>query len=306
MFSPRFTLFCFLVCAPLCSASAQPESKPDATEQASGVSSRFESELNILATKAAATIGIGIRDLATGKDFFIHADRSFSLAGLSKVYVLAALMRESSQGRIDLNDQHTLSPKDKLPGGILFRLGDDSVTMSLRDYATLMATIDDNSAAQIILSRITHQAVDNTLRALGAEKIRFAGLVTDPQKPEDNLASPRDLLDCLHAIYRGPALDAASREEFFSILSTPRQGALRSGIPKHIRVASKSGIRGNLRCTAAVVFLKQHPYAIVIMSQPAPAQENPTGIDASTIVSAISKLTYEYFSSLESAKDSPE
>jgi beta-lactamase class A len=300
MFRPPSAFLCLLFCAFACSAPARAQPETESPLQDSNASSLFERELNALANKTTGTLGIGIRDLTTGQDFFVNADRPFSQAGLSKIYVLAALLRESSLGRINLDTEHKLSAQDKLPGGILYRLGDDSVTMSLRDYATLMVTIDDNSATQVILSRITTQAVHDTLRALGSEKIHFAGLITDPQKPEDNLASPRDLLDCLHALYEGPVLDTKTKEAFFSILSTPRQGALRTAIPRHIRVASKSGLRGSLRCTAAIVFLKKHPYTIVVLSQPASPGESVEGTDITTTVSAISKLAYEYFSKFES------
>jgi beta-lactamase class A len=288
-----------LSCTLACITSARADMETELTSTPSSADVLFERELTALANNSADIFGVGIRDLTTGKDFLINADRSFSQAGLSKLYVLAALMRESSQGRISLEAKHTLSAHDKLPGGILNRLGNDSVTMSFRDYANLMVTIDDNSATQVILSKITKQAVNDTLRALGSEQIRFAGLVTNPQNPEDNLASPRALLDCLEALHKGHVLDSSHKEEFFSMLSSSRPGALRNGVPRHIRVASKSGSRGNLRSAAGIVFLTKHPYAIVIMSQPAPAGENAEGTTASNTASAISKLAYAHFSKLE-------
>jgi beta-lactamase class A len=295
-------LLLILSCALACAAPARAQLETKTDSPASLSEMLFERELTALTRNAADIFGVGIRDLTTGKDFLINPDRTFSQAGLSKLYVLAALMRESSEGRIDLNATHTLSAQDKLPGGILHRLGDDSVTMSLRDYANLMVTIDDNSAAQVILSKVTKQAVNDTLQALGSQQIRFAGLVTNPQNPEDNLASPRALLDCLHALYQGQVLNAADKELFFSLLSTSRQGALRNGVPRHIRVASKSGSRGNLRSVGGIVFLQQHPYAIVIMSKPAPVGENAEGTGPSGTAAAISKLAYDYFSKLEAAE----
>jgi beta-lactamase class A len=291
-------LFSALISA--ATVQASPDTKP--LVQSAMDAARFEAEIQSIAAQSQGTIGVGIRDLTTGENFFVNPDRPFSLAGLSKIYVLAALMRESSRGNLSLDDKYTLTAKDKLPGGILFRLGDDSVTMSLRDYATLLAAVDDNSATQLILSRITLQTVQDTLKAVSGDKIRFEGLVADPQKPVDNLASPRALLDSLHTLYSGPVLGAKSREEFFSILSTPRQGAMRAAIPSHIRVASKSGIRGSLRATAGIIFLKQRPYAIVILSQPPTPGEKKQGVDASATVSALSKLTFEYFSRLDAVE----
>ncbi|MGC4073867.1 MAG: serine hydrolase [Nibricoccus sp.] len=261
-------------------------------------SARFNQELLALTSATQGVVGVALRDLSTGEEFSVNGERLFSQAGLSKIHVLAAFLRASDAGKVDLNEPHTLSPQDKLPGGILQRLGDRTVTMSLRDYASLMVATDDNSATNIILSRIGVGAVNDTLSALGSADIRFAGLITDPQNPEDNLASPCALVRCLAALHRGQVLTPASRDEYFSMLSTPRAGPLRNAVPRHIRVASKSGIRGALRCTAGIVYLKNHPYVITVMTQP-PADDTGTDLDYTATISAISRLSYSYFSKLD-------
>jgi len=295
MFRSLVLLFSLVISA--CAFADAPQS----VQVTSPADAEFQEELSSLAEPTQ--IGIAIRDLATGQEFSVNGDHLYSQAGLSKIHVLAALMRASDAGRIDLNAAHTLSPNDKLPGGILHRLGDNSVTMTLRDYATMMVTIDDNSATNVILSRIGIPAVNETLSALGASDIRFAGLITDPRNPEDNVASPKALVRCITALHEGKTLSPRSREDFFSLLSTPRLGSLRTAIPRHIRVASKSGIRGRLRCTAGIVYLKNHPYVIVIMTRPSSAHDETSAEnDPATTISAISKLAYTHFAQLAPAE----
>lgn len=278
------------------SASAQSSASDDSAEKA------FVTQLEKLASNPAAPTGVAIRDLKTGKEYFVRGDQIFSQAGLSKLHILAALMSESAAGRIDIAAKQTLASPDKLPGGVLHRLGDGTVTMSLRDYATLMVAIDDNTAANILLNRIGSASVRKTIATLGVRDVHFAGLTTSTQKPEDNTASPRGLLQCLAAFYDGPVFDSVTRKQFFDVLGTPAQGSFRAGVPAQIPIASKSGIRGALRNNAAIVSLKNHPYAIVIMVQP-PSPSDPTaGNDASRIVTKISALACDYFSRLEPAE----
>lgn len=244
-------------------------------------------------------IGIGIRDLSTGEEFSVKGDQQFSQTGLSKLHILMALYREASEGRVDLSSRHTLSNKEKLPGGVLHRLGDDSVTMSIRDYAMLMTVMDDNSAANVLLAKIGTQAIDNYLAALGTKDIRFAGLVTDPKNPEDNTATPLALAQCLDSLHRCEIVDKNSRDDIYSLLSTPRVSALRTGLPPNMKVASKSGFRGPLRCAAGIVFLKKHPYAIVVMIRPTMESRENQRADANDKIAAISRLAYSYFGKLE-------
>lgn len=260
--------------------------------------SAFSENLQTLANTAPGMCGIAIRDLKSGEEFSVHSDQLFSQAGLSKLHLLAALIRESAAGRVDLGTPHTLAEEDKLPGGILQRLGAGTVTMSLRDYATLMVAIDDNTAAGILLKRLGLAAVKDTITVLGAQDVHFAGLTTDPAKPEDNTASPRGILHCLVALHEGPVLDAKARAELFDLLSTPRQGAIRAGVPRDVKVASKSGIRGPLRNSAAIVFLKNHPYAIVVMTQWPKSDDPAAGNDPTRLITDISKLAYDHFSRL--------
>jgi beta-lactamase class A len=295
-FLPSFlfaSALAFVFCSSLQAETPTKESAPAVLSDM-----QFVAELNALVAKSPADVGVAICDLTTGQEFSINGDQRFSQAGLSKIHVLAALFRESAAGRIDLTALHQLSVEEKLPGGILHRLGDGSVTMSLRDYATLMVTMDDNSATNIILSKIGADAVNDTLTALGASDIHFAGLLTDPKKPDDNLASPKAVVHCLAELHRSNVLSGSSKAEFFALLSTPRLSAVRTALPRNVRVASKSGIRGNVRCTAAVVFLKNRPYAIAIMTQFRNRTEAELAVDASTTISSLSRLSHAYFSQL--------
>lgn len=296
---PAFRSLVFF-CACLVCAGARAQS-PDASAPPvpALTAAAFSQQLQTLAGSTAGVAGIAIRDLKTGEEFFIRGDQAFSQAGLSKLHVLAALIRESTAGRLDLASLHTLSDEEKLPGGILQRLGAGTVTMSLRDYATLMVAIDDNTAASILLKRLGLPAVKDTLAAIGAQDVHFAGLTTDPANPEDNTASPHGILRCLAAFYESPVFEERARAELFDLLSTPRQGAIRAGIPRHVKVASKSGIRGSLRNSAAIVFVKNRPYAIVVMTQPPAREELPPSYDAARQITDISKLAYNYFSRLE-------
>lgn len=275
-----------------------PATAPSTSPSLPGAAT-FSEQLQALANTAAGVCGIAIRDLKGGEEFFVRGDQLFSQAGLSKIHVLAALLRESSAGRIDLGTPHTLAEEEKLPGGILQRLGAGTVTMSLRDYATLMVAVDDNTAASILLKRIGLPAVRDTLAALGAQDVHFAGLITDPAKPEDNTASPRGILHCLVALHKGPLLDSKARTELFDLLSTPRQGAIRAGVPRDVKVASKSGIRGPLRNSAAIVFHKNRPYAIVVMTQWPKSDDANVLNEATRLITEISKLAYDHFSRLE-------
>lgn len=277
---------------PAGSAEAANAAQPDAAD----ARAKFQSQLAEAADSSVFEIGVAVRNLATKETLAVNGGTAFSQAGLSKLHVLIPLFREASQRRIDLSEQHTLRASDKLPGGVLQRLGDDTVTMSLRDYTALMCIMDDNSAAKILLDKLGRAPIDSYLAELNNPDIHFAGLVSDPKNPDDNTATPLALLDCLSQLYGGKLVDDRSREEIFKLLATPRVSTLRSSVPPDIKIVSKSGFRGPIRCSAGMVFLDSNPYAIVIMIRPRTGQPPRPNQTTESKIAAIAKLAYAYYS----------
>ncbi len=128
---------------------------------------RLEHKIRTIADGVDGVVGVTIQDLTTAERFALRGDTVFTQASAIKLPVLVELFRQVEQGRYGLDDLVTLEQDDIVPGsGVLQRLTPGSVRMTLRDVATLMVTLSDNTATNMIIDRVGMENVNQTMALL--------------------------------------------------------------------------------------------------------------------------------------------
>jgi beta-lactamase class A len=105
----------------------------------------------------------------------------------------------------------------------------------LRDLATTMVAVSDNSATNVLIDRVGMENLNAMLDSLGLEHIRLRRKMMmnleAAKQDRENISTLREMLQLLEAIYRGKALNQESTAEFLKLLSTNKD----SWIPRHLR-----------------------------------------------------------------------
>src|SRR6185369_713806 len=107
-------------------------------------------------------MGYAIVDLTSG-DRFVHLDReTFPTASTIKLAIVYELFKQVEEGRLHLDETMTLDRTKAVGGtGVLVDLG--TPTLSIRDYATLMVRLSDNTATNVLIDRL---GMDNISRRM--------------------------------------------------------------------------------------------------------------------------------------------
>lgn len=115
-----------------------------------------------------APLGFVFRDLKTGETVSYHGDRVFPTASSYKIFILAELFRKVAAGECSLSDRIVLNEEDKSIGsGLLAQFG-GGLNPTLKDYATLMMIISDNTATDILFRFLGRDNIKkNVLEPLG-------------------------------------------------------------------------------------------------------------------------------------------
>ena len=102
-----------------------------------------------------------------GDPIFIYGDatKPFALGSTFKLYVLAALSRAVSEGRLAWDQVVTLDQKS-FPSGRLQTWPDGS-PVTLHTAATLMISISDNTATDLVMKAVGREAIEAEMRASG-------------------------------------------------------------------------------------------------------------------------------------------
>src|SRR5579872_6658936 len=141
---------------------------PTATE----LRAKLETRLQDIARHLDGVAGYAILDLTSG-DRISHLDReTFPTASTIKLAIVYELFAQAKEGRIRLDESITLDRAKAVGGsGVLFEMG--TPTLSIHDYATLMVTLSDNTATNVLIDRLGMENVTRRMKALGLPGTRL-------------------------------------------------------------------------------------------------------------------------------------
>jgi beta-lactamase class A len=255
---------CFFLLLPTCLAQSAPSAKQKVLWQ------KLESKIEQVDRNLDGVMGVAIADLTTGDHYFLREDEVFAQANSIKITVLANLYLQAQQGKLKLTDLYTVQTSDQVPDSDIMNGLTPGVTrITLRDLATMMVAVSDNSATNVLIDRIGMQNVNAMLDSLGLAHTRLRRKMMDleaARQGRENISTPREMMTLLDAIYHGKLLNKEATEDFFKMLSTNKQSFLPRDLPPDLKVANKPGELEAVRNDSGVVFVEGRPYVICVMT----------------------------------------
>ena len=275
-------------CSP---ASAQTPSL--ATE----LKGKFERHLEAIAAGVDGVMGYAIVDLTSG-DRIGHLDREvFPTASTIKLAIIYELFKQVDEGKVRLDQQLALDRANAVGGsGVLFQLG--TPTLSIRDYATLMVIVSDNTATNVLIDVLGLDRIAARMLALGLNGTKLRRHMVDlaaARRGDENVSTPAEIVRLLEIIWKGEGLTPGARDQAVALLKKPKVSRLRAGLPPGVDAADKPGELEGVRVDAGVVFANNRPYILCAMTT---YLKNEA--DGERANEELSRAAYDYFSRLGS------
>jgi beta-lactamase class A len=257
--------FCLLFLAPCLAQTSAPSA-----EKQKILWQKLEAEIQEVDQHLDGVMGVAIEDLTSSDHFFLHEDEVFAQASSIKITVLANLYLQAQQGKLKLTDSYTVQSSDLVPDSdIMGGLTPGVTRLTLRDLATMMVAVSDNSATNVLIERVGMQNVNAMLDALGLTHTRLRRKMMDLQAAKEgreNISTPREMMTLLSAIYHGKVLNKESTDDFSKMLSTNKDSFIPRDLPADLKVANKPGELEAVRNDSGVVFVEGRPYVICVMT----------------------------------------
>ena len=235
-------------------------------------------------------VGYAIVDLTSGDRIGHLEHATFPTASAIKLAIVYELFKQAEEKTIDLDDTLTLDRKQAVGGtGVLVEMG--TPTLSIRDYAVLMVTLSDNTATNVLIDRLGMKAIAARMQGLGLNGTKLRRHMMDTaaaRRGDENISTPDELARLLEAM-NGKVSGA------IELLKKPKDNRLRKGLPEGVESADKSGELEGVRVDAGIVFAKNRPYVLSVMTSY--LKDEAEGERA---ITEISKAAYENFSRLGS------
>jgi beta-lactamase class A len=251
-----------------------------------------------------AQVGLAYIDLESGDTLFLNADTTFHAASTMKVPVMIELFRRASTGSFGMRQRlmvvnqfasivdgsaYALDPTSDSDTTLYHRVGG---RVPVDTLLRLMITRSSNLATNTLIALVGAEAVNRTMRSLGAQRIQVLRGVEDGKafdKGMINTTTARDLAIILRAIEEGRAASPEATEEMRQILLAQEfNEKIPAGLPPGIRVAHKTGEITAHSHDAGIVYPPgRKPYVLVVLTRGI-----QDGARSSKLIADISSIVY--------------
>lgn len=241
-------------------------------------------ELKTVTKDYGQSFSVYFEYLPTGISIGINDRTEFYGASLIKVPLAMAFLNSYHKRGLSLEEKVVIRKEEINKGfGDLWKKG-EGAEIKLIDALKLALTESDNTAAEILVSRVPKEDYDDVYQNLDIEINEDDGQV---------ILTTKGYSSILKALYFASALNKDDSEYILDLLTQNKfRNKLLAPIPEEIPVAHKDGVYfGNLYQDCGIVYVPRRPYILCMASQ---SKEN----EAVQRMKEISEIVYKYISSI--------
>ena len=283
-------------------APATAQTPPPPGEKPQVLWTKLENTITEIDRNLDGVLGVAILDLTDGHRYQLHASDVFPQASSIKICVLAELYRQAQQGKLKLTDLYTVNANDLVPDSdIMGGLTPGLTRITLRDLATMMVAVSDNSATNVLIDRVGMDNVNAFLSSLGLRETRLRRKMMDLRaaaEGRENVSTPDEMMTLLEALYTGKVLNKEMTDDFFKVLATHKDSWIPRNLPDDLKVANKPGALEGVRNDSGVIFVDRRPYVLCVMTTYLRRER-----DGEEAISDISLATWRMFDRLARASE---
>src|SRR3979409_108270 len=165
---------CLGLAGGLAASAAAQTSPPPLTEKQTVLWMKLEKSILDIDRNLDGVMGVAIVDLTDGHKYLLHANDVYPQASSIKICVLAELYRQAQQGKLNLNALYTVNAADLVQDSdIMGGLTPGVTQITLRDLATMMVAVSDNSATNVLIDPVGMENVNKLLDSLALTHTRL-------------------------------------------------------------------------------------------------------------------------------------
>lgn len=185
----------------------------------------LQNKINDRIGNFAGKMGIYYMDLLSGDNCFAGNCDVFPSSGMAKMPVLLEVFRQISQGQIEKEDIYILKHDSDFAvdwasyGALAFL--HEGLALTVRDLYSLMITVSDNTALNILLEMVGMDRVNKTMEEWGFRNISINRAFFDTEKIRqgvENYHSVQEMGEIFRRLYLGQLISGEADREILELM----------------------------------------------------------------------------------------
>jgi len=232
---------------------------------------------------------IYIKDLKTGETCLVNHLQIVPSASIIKLFIMGATLEMVKAGKLSLKGRIILTKEEKVSYSILTLL-DDKNSYTINDLILLMIIQSDNTATNKLISILGFDCINKFIKDNNFESTILQRKMMD-HKGKENLCNLKDVTLFLDLIYNRKLIDEKYSKLMVSILTEQLDHSMmRLNLPENTIIANKTGDLELINHDVGIVFTEKKDYIFAMLTW-----DTVNDYYAKSIISCISKITYDYF-----------
>ena len=264
--------------------------QPAAQQAVKPVPAWLDRRVRAEAANFSGSVSLYAKNLDTGAEYSFGGDDPVRTASTIKVAVMVEAFARVAEGRAKWSDELVLDKSVRYAGSGVLNDLTDGLRLPLRDAVTLMMTVSDNTATNMVLDYLTADAVNGRMESLGLRQTRImrkvgGGGESREGKVEANKrfglgrTTPREMATLMERLERGEIAGPAASKEMLNLM---RREQGRNGVWRglwRVEKATKSGALDALRSNVGIIYHPRGRIALAVtcdeMPEPNWTPDNP-------------------------------
>jgi beta-lactamase class A len=215
-------------------------------------------------------LGVMVADVEGGRHMGLHSDIEFPQASVIKVPILATLFAEQRAGRIQFDAAQRIDAKELIGGSkeVKAALDRGAASMTVAELMLAMIRSSDNTATNKLIALVGMDRVNAFMTSLGFAHTRLRRKMLDAaaaRRDDENISTPNEMSQLFEMIASGKLVDRKACLEMTGLLRQV-EGGFQEGLPLDTGLAVKTGAIPGSRSETGIIFVKNRPFVLSVMS----------------------------------------
>lgn len=297
--------FVFVLSLLICGAAAAQQTKTPPAAAANVSAAPLDEKVRDAIRDFRGKVWIYAKNLDTGQIFSLRGDERVRTASTIKLPIMVETYFQVAEGKLGWADTLVVTKQAKQGGsGVLGEFSDEA-KIDLRTAKNLMIVVSDNTATNLILDKISTDAVNARMEKLGLKQtrsLRKIGGGGDARAAGEGInrlfgigvSSPADMVSLLEMLENGEIVSKEASKEMIDTLKRQRftDGLGRNALDT-TPVASKSGALDRLRSDVGIVYTRRGRIAMAITVDDMPVVHYSVDNEGNFLIWRLSQILQE-------------